>query len=476
MKDNIKVFFPIDEAYPLFKIGGLGDVGGSLPKALAKIGVDVRIGLPLHPEIERSQDWQKIKEYTIIYGGEDLLVIVWRGKLPNSDVLVYLFEEKKYLSEHTDAGDNHADKFAVFSLAVAKFLVENKEVFSPDIVHLHDWHTALVPMLLKHVFGGEVSIKSLISIHNLSYQGNTQTPVAVKMGIPEDACEILAFDRGDAYINILLEGLMHADLIGTVSPRYAQEILTPDYGQGINEFLEARKERLVGILNGIDLDVFDPQKDSLIFERFGVDNVVEGKRINKEKLGDELGLSTQGKILIGFVGRVDPGQKGVQLIVEALKNQLIPGDEANFVFLGAGDPALEKQLHETAKDKEKVKVFTRYDEALAAKIYAASDFVIIPSKFEPCGLVQMIAMRYGSLPVARMTGGLADTIEDGVDGFLFEKYETKALVDAIERAKIEWRNQEKWMQMVRAAMKKNFSWDQSAKQYQQVYMNLVPHS
>lgn len=468
----MKVLFPVDEAYPLYKIGGLGDVGGSLPKALAKLGIEVAVVLPHHPEID-TQGFQTALTYQIHYAGQVLTINLLKGKLGQSDVVVYLVSEPQFLSQHTDASDNHADKFAVFSLAVAHFLAHHQSEFNADIVHIHDWHTALIPLIVKKFYGKQ-TYRYMLTIHNLAYQGRTDTPVLDKIGFDQ---EVIAQAYGQApnhQLNLLLEGIIEADVVVPVSPTYAREILTPEYGEGLEGHLLPLENKIKGILNGLDLDLFNPQTDKHLFQTYNSQTVIEVKKQNKIKLLEQVQLPVNpADFLIGFVGRVDPQQKGVQLIIQALQEGWFDQPELNFVFLGTGDPNLEKQLIEAAQHKANVRIFTRYDEELAIRIYSGADIMLIPSKFEPCGLVQMIAMRYGSIPVARKTGGLTDTIVDNRDGFLFKDYSMEAMVEALERARQIYKNQAQWQQMIWAGMNKDFSWDASAIIYQDSYASML---
>ncbi len=469
----MKILFVIDEAHPLYKIGGLGDVGGSLPLALTQAHkLDLRLAVPRHPEIKLPPHTIVTDKFTSTYHNQNLPVTVYLTTLPSTNIPVYLFEENRYLSEHTDASDNHADKFAVFSLVVSEWISRPSPTFSPQIVHLHDWHTALVPVILKHKFNK--NIKSIITVHNLAYQGDTDTPVTSRLGLNKNACQILGWDLGDLHLNILLEGILHSNITTTVSPTYAKEILTTEYGCHIDDILTTQKGHLYGILNGLNLNLFNPQTDPLIYSNFNSDNYAQGKSLNKHHLQQELGLPTDPHHnLISFVGRVDAGQKGIQLIITALSSSQLPIDNTQFVFLGTGAPNLEHQLQQAAASKTNVRIINRYDEPLAAKIYAASDLVLIPSKYEPCGLVQMIAMRYGTLPIARKTGGLADTIIHDQDGFLFDQYTTEDMISSINHALEYITSPDQRHAMIQAAMTKDFSWDQSALRYYQLYQQLI---
>lgn len=470
----MNILFPIAEAAPLYKIGGLGDVGGALPKALSAIGIDVRIALPRHPEIAIDTLSQIIvAEFTIFYKQEKLPVQVIQTLLPGTSIPVYLFLEPTYLSMHTNASDNHADKFAVFSLAVATWVSEHSPYWQPHVIHCHDWHTALIPVILKHVLK-KSHYKTVITVHNLAYQGITQTPVAKNLGLNPNSCQIISWDTLDGDLNILLEGLLHSDCITTVSPTYATEILSNEYGEKINHILESRQSQITGILNGIDTVTYNPATDQFLSHPYTPTHWREGKASNRSALQQELSLpSDPNRTLISFVGRVDSYQKGIGLIIQAINKRLIPQENSDFIFLGTGDPELEKQLHRAQEGFPSCRIITRFDEPLAHRIYAASHFSLIPSRFEPCGLVQLIAMRYGSLPIARATGGLIDTIIPGKNGFLFKEYSEDSMVAALSNAISVLANSTKYEMMIKAAMLGDYSWQTSAGKYSQLYTALV---
>ena len=469
----MRILYIINEAYPLYKIGGLGDVGGSLPKALKDLGEDISLVLPNHPEIKLSETKEETASFEITYKDNSHLVSIIKTTLPNSSIPVYLIDEKTYLSIHSDASDNHADKYAVFSLAFSQWLNSFSSSDKPDIIHLNDWHTSLIPVICTHMFNIE-NIKYITTIHNLMYQGNTNTPILQNLNLSPENCQILSMDDDDNYINILLEGLLHSDIISTVSPTYAKEILTTEYGERIDQVLSLRKKDIFGILNGLNLETFNPQTDPNLYTNYSAKNVVEGKKQNKTLLQKELELEQSNeKTLVGFVGRVDGGQKGIQLIIEAIQKNTLVNESQQFVFLGAGDPELESQLHQASSNRFNIKIFTRYDEPLASKIYAASDLLLIPSRFEPCGLIQMIAMRYGTIPVARATGGLKDTIDNRKNGFLFNNYSTEDMVNTLQKSINIFSDLPTKNYMIQAAMSKDFSWQKSAKKYQQLYKDLL---
>lgn len=470
----MNLLFPIAEAAPLYKIGGLGDVGGALPKALNHLGIDVRIALPKHPEIDISTLSQVITaEFNITYHEQSLSVQVIQTLLPGTAIPVYLFAEPTYLSVHTDASDNHADKFAVFSLAVATWVSQHSPYWQPHVIHCHDWHTALIPVILKHLLH-QPQYKTIITIHNLAYQGITQTPVAKHLNLDPKCCQIISWDSSDGDLNILLEGLLHCDFITTVSPTYAKEILTTEYGEKISHILENKKSHILGILNGIDTTLFNPSTDPMLTATYSSSDWEQGKAANRNQLRQELNLPLNpDRILIGFVGRIDAYQKGVGLIIQALNQKLLPPENTDFIFLGTGDPELEQQLHSAADKVPNCKIITRFDEPLAHRLYAGSHFSLIPSRFEPCGLVQLIAMRYGSLPIARATGGLIDTIYQDKNGFLFKDYNETAMMAATTHALAAIKTSSTYHTLVKQAMTADYSWQTSAQLYQQVYDNIV---
>jgi starch synthase len=466
----MRVLFAIAEAHPLYKIGGLGDVGGALPQALQKLGDDVRLALPKHPEVIIPKDSYLETTFEVIYNATPLTITVYRTLLPGSSVPVYLFDEATYISRHTNASDNHADKFSVFSLAVSTWVNENSAYWQPQIIHCHDWHTALIPVILQHQYHKQY--KSIITIHNLAYQGITTTPIVQHLNLDASDCSILTWDGKDGDINILLEGLLHTDHITTVSPQYAKEILTQEYGEKIHHILETKKTTITGILNGIDVTFFNPETDTLLPHRYSSSTWPAGKSQNRQQLYRHLNLdSNDDDILIGFIGRIDGYQKGISLIIQAIKDNLFP-PTTRFIFLGTGDPNLEKELHQAASGKSNVTIITRFDEPLAHQIYAAAHLCLIPSRFEPCGLVQLIAMRYGCLPIVRKTGGLADTVFHLQNGFVFTDYHVQALQKAIDQAIVTIQDQSGYTSMVEKAMKANYSWKNAATKYSQLYQEV----
>ena len=470
----MKILFPASEAAPIYKVGGLGDVAGSLPKALYQAGHDVRIILPRHPQIELDpSQWTESARFQVVYDRLPRTISVWHGYLPGSGVKVYLFAEPSMISQPSDASDKEVDKFALFSLAVAYWLHHQVGSWRPDIIHLNDWHVSLVPLLLKYKFD-DFGYKTLLTIHNLRYQGITPSNILQKLDIKPDASQILAWDQADGDVDILMEGILHADYINTVSPTYAKEILTPEYGSGLEQVLYARSARLSGILNGIDTDKWNPETDSVLVQNYSTANAMAGKKANKQYLQKKLGLeSDSDSRLIAFIGRIDAGQKGIDLIIQAITQHQMLQPNRQMVFLGTGDPYLEDQLRQLDQEYQSVRSIIKFDGELARQIYAGADLMLVPSRYEPCGLVQMIAMRYGTVPVVRKTGGLADTVEEQHTGFLFTPYSPAALKQAVDRADDFMQNETNRQQIVKSCMQQDFSWPHQAAKYIKLYQQML---
>jgi len=366
-------------------------------------------------------------------------------------------------------------RFIFFSKAIIDFLHFYQETWTPDILHINDWHTALVPLFLQQKEGIHKKPKTLITVHNLPFQELVVLDIIEQFGIDTQVCCDIITSKAfgiftKRHISLLKEGIKMVDYINTVSPTYAEEILTPEYGMGMQDILGKKRDRVFGILNGIDYDYWNPETDSFIDSPY---NNIDGKRINKERLMKECAIQGNGNsILIGFVGRLDPYQKGIDIFYEALKNIILTPDHS-FVILGTGDKSWEKRFAHLAKGHSNFVFVGKFDKKLAHKIYAGADLVVVPSRYEPCGLIQMIAMRYGTLPLVRKTGGLADSIRNSEDGFMFEEYKANVLQDAlIASAKTFW-EKEQWNKMVHNAMSKDFSWNVSANKYIELYKKML---
>lgn len=466
----MRILFAANEAFPLYKLGGLGDVIGSLPKYVSSDKIDVRLILPFHPEIK--VETTQVASFSVTYDHRKLPVTIHQTFLPGSSLPVYLVHNQIYLSSSSDASDNHADKYAFFSLAVATW-INLHSTWQPQIFHLHDWHVALIPVIMTHLFH-QNRYKYILTIHNLAYQANTTTRVDQRLGLPDDACSLIPWDTQDHSLNILMQGILHSDRITTVSPTYAKEILTPQFSFGLDEVLKAKSPQITGILNGLDYQTFNPRIDPALEHKFDSTNALEQKKYYQKVLTQELKLNMldQSK-LISFIGRVDPTQKGIQVLIESIDKHLLPPPPHLFVFLGVGDRELETRLHQVSQNRSDIAIITRFDETLARRLYAASDLTLTPSHYEPCGLVQMIAMSYGSLPIAHQVGGLGDTITHEVNGFLYSPNTAFALNRAISHALQLISSSAKQQDMISAAMKTKFHYSQAANEYQKLYTQLL---
>lgn len=473
----MRVLFVVWELAPFFQVGGLGDVAHSLPKALYTQSIDIRVILPYYKALRLYRLKRKeIKTFSITFDKKKEKVTLYQIRFLDSNLPVYIIKNKKYLDIP------NKDIFPFFSLAIVDILEKNYLSWQPDIVHCNDNQQGLIPFLIKHK---NLPYKTLLTIHNLTHQGKMSPDSIIKMGIDPKKCRVLRWEIKKNQINRLLEGIIHADLVNTVSPTYAKEILTEEYGAGLNEIIRNKEQKISGILNGIDYDSRCPLKDKNVIYHYNTTEVqedypykiyfpLEGKKMNKKFLQEKLRFKVSEKIpLIGFIGRFDSKQKGIELIHKILRR--INLKKFQFVILGEGEIEWVERFNWLASFYEKnISYISVFDTRLASQIYAGSDFLLVPSKYEPCGLIQMIAMRYGTIPIAHATGGLKDSIIDNKDGFLFKKYSSFELEKALKRAVNIWVNNKKYYQnMVINAMTKDFSWDKSAKEYINLYQKLL---
>ncbi len=473
----MRVLFVTSELAGLYKIGGLGDVSRSLPIALKKLRVDVRVAMPYYKAIE-LKNVHCAGQIAVDFGGKRELVFIFESKVPDSLVPIYLFRHPKLDDYH---GEDIIEKFAFFSCCIARLYEFAPAVLGGklDIVHCHDWHTALVPLLLgesnklrrEEETLESIRTKTILTIHNLLYQGTAPVSLIKTLNLPKRIFHILPTNKGPK-IKLFREGLEHADVISTVSPTYAKEILTGDYGEHVNDVLRRRRGDVVGVLNGIDDATWDPRDDISLPVHYSRDDILTGKQANKEYLQRTLKLPVAKMPLLGFVGRLEVRQKGIDILIEAL-GHLLP-DRAQVIILGTGPKKIKQILVTFAKKYPDHFVFVpTFDERLARRIYAGADFLVVPSKFEPCGLTQMISMRYGTIPIVRKTGGLADTVMDGKTGFVFEDYNQSALLAKLKEAITLWdTNPGKWQKMAVNCMRQDFSWLVSAKKYKILYTRL----
>ncbi|MFW5779867.1 MAG: glycogen synthase GlgA [Bacillota bacterium] len=471
----MKILFATSEAEPFIRTGGLGDVSGALPAALAKEGQDIRVIMPLYERIPMKY------RQTMEFLGSTIVTLGWRQQYAGvfcqkiNGVKFYFIDNEFYFKRqglygHFDDGE----RFAYFSKALLEVLPLMN--FSPDVIHCNDWQTGLVPVMLDCFYRHKEeykNIRTVMTIHNIQFQGSmNKSCISDVFGIPESHKKIVEYNN-DA--NMLKAGIESANIVSTVSKTYAKEILDPYYAYGLESILQKRSFKITGIVNGIDTQLYSPLKDTSLFQSYSVKSIPRRKK-NKKGLQEMLNLPVSNFPIIGMVTRLT-SQKGLDLVMEVIEEML--NLDIQMVILGSGDWKYENGLHETSKKyANKLSVIINFSKDIASKIYAGSDIFLMPSKFEPCGLSQLIAMRYGSIPVVRETGGLKDTVnpynpltEEGT-GFTFITYDAYDMLNAIKRAIAVFEEKTKWQTIMKNAMSKDYSWKEQAKEYIEMYKNL----
>jgi starch synthase len=474
----MKILFAASEAAPFAKTGGLADVAGSLPPALAELGHEVTVVMPRYRQVDvAAYRLKPVFSLFVPLGTWRERCDVLKGKL-GRNVTVYFINKDVYYDRpelygtaQADYPDN-AERFIFFSRAVLELCIALD--LRPDIVHCNDWQTGLVPLYLKKIYHEAPTLrraKSVFTVHNLGYQGLFWHWDLNLTGLGWDVFTPEGLEFWGK-MSLLKAGLMYADSITTVSRTYSREIQTPEYGAGLEGVLRKRTADLYGILNGIDHAEWDPGRRGDLPRPFSSADLA-GKAVCKKEILKRLGLPDAGRPLIGMVTRL-VDQKGLDIVTEALPEILALG--AQLVVLGTGEEKYNRLLTEEAgRHKDRMRVLLQYNEGLAKNIYAGSDLFLMPSRYEPCGLGQMIALRYGAVPVVRKTGGLADTVVDynvrtgSGTGFVFEKYASPALVACLKRALAVYGDRKKWKLLMQAGMKQDFSWKNSAQEYAKVY-------
>ena len=476
----MNVAFLASEAIPFAKTGGLADVAGSLPRFLKKLGVDVRLVLPFYKSI-RAKDYflkRMIGHSVISWKGAMSPLLAWEceeGPFP-----AYFIERDEYFdrdclygSPNEDYPDN-GERFAYFAKASLELL--RQAGFRPDVIHAHDWQAAMALAYLRFAFGEDPFFrptKSLFTIHNLAFQGLFPEKILQEVGLPRNlfSLEDLEFF---GKVSFLKAGLLYSSALSTVSPRYSQEIQTPEFGCGLDGLLRARKERLFGILNGVDYSEWNPETDPALVVRYSSGSI-EGKAACKSALRQAFGLKPDesDRPLVGIVSRL-VGQKGIDLVAESLAGIFSSG--AELVVLGTGEEKIEKQLLEARKKyPHSLGLKIGFDEFISHRIMAGCDIFLIPSRYEPCGLTQMYSLRYGTIPVVRATGGLDDSVREfdtgsGLgNGFKFGPPTSAALLQSLRRAIGLYRDKSLWSRLVRNAMAEDFSWERAARYYLELY-------
>ena len=472
----MKVCFIAAEAAPFVKVGGLGDVIGSLPKALRQLGVDARVVLPLYSSIDRERFGLKYKAYQFVDLG-------WRHSYCGifetevDGVPCYFIDNEQYFNRDSIYGQiDDGERFAFFSKAALEILPALD--FKPDVVNVNDWHTALSVIYLDVLKSREAEfykdMKSVLSIHNIEFQGRFNPyEMGNLFGLENKYFDALIYN-GD--LNLLKGAIQLADRVNTVSETYAREILDPYFSYGLDKILTVEQGKLRGILNGIDVDKFNPKTDPMIPVNYDL-NTFEDKVQNKLAFQKEMALEVNADIpLIGMVTRLTH-QKGIDLILQASEEILKTG--AQLVILGTGDSHYESALRSLEHYRhDRVRSILLFSNEMSAKIYAASDLFLMPSKTEPCGLSQLISMRYGTVPVVHRVGGLRDTVIPftGVEGngFTFESFHAGDMMDAIYRAvTCFYQSPDEWNQIIKNNLQKDVSWEQSAKKYLDLYHEVV---
>lgn len=486
----MKILITASECSPLVKVGGIADVVGSLPITLLKQGVDARVAIPLYLPLQEKINskeitTEKILDINIEFNGSLKPVEVYKTNLPGSSVTVYLIKNDElitnggvYFSPRTmSSPDDEIYRFAFFSKAISSIFTYPDSIFLPDIIHCNDWHTGLIPQIIQstHYFNSSGLPRTIFTIHNIGYQGFSKLDVADKLGLDISSDKSLTWDAQDDNLDFLLQGIIGSDYVTTVSGKYAKEIQTPEYGEGLQDILQTRKDRLIGILNGISYEVFNPKTDKNLAFPYSIADWNTEKVKNKLALQKELGLAENpNKPLIGIVSRL-AFQKGLNHVAEAL-------DELNkigfqVVILGTGDPQLEVTLRNANTNPaygRNYKACIEFSADLAMRIYAGSDMFLIPSRYEPCGLTQMIAMRYGAIPVVRGTGGLYDTVNDSENGFVYDAFSKDAMIEKLKKAYLLYSSDKKaWNTIVQKAMTADFSWNESSKKYIALYRKVM---
>jgi starch synthase len=484
----MKVAFASSEIVPFAKTGGLADVAGSLPKELAKLGCDVKTFMPKYYSVDEHKFSLKymfnIGEMKIRVDGTAHSVHAFEGLLPNSNVPVYFIDCPKYFHRHkiyTNDFDED-ERFILFSKAVIELL--QRFGWAPDIIHCNDWQTGLIPLFIRDNYNWDRlfhKTAAVYTIHNIAYQGRFGTHTLSKAEIRGDYFYPggpIEFEGG---VNFMKAAIMFSDIISTVSETYAKELLTPEYGSGMDPFLNSRQVDLFGILNGVDYSIWSPEKDTHLPFNYSI-NDIAGKLQNKKYLLNTIHLPFSEHVpLIGIVSRL-ASQKGIDLIAGAIDEILQMN--VQLIVLGSGEAEYENLFrHVSFNNPFKVWSYIGYNDDLSHLIEAASDMFLMPSKYEPCGLNQIYSLKYGTVPVVRKTGGLADTVQDwneyngyGLDignGFSFEEYSGFALMHTIKRAVNDFHNKSAWNRIIYNGMIKDYSWSVSAESYLNLYEKAV---
>lgn len=485
----MRVVYLSSEVVPFAKTGGLADIAGAIPKSLQKLGVEITVIMPLYGIIKENK-YPLVKtdiQFEVRIGDKLKSGYVYKGFMPDSKVPVYFLDNEQYYGrnglynypETTKDFEDNSERFIFLSQGALEVI--NKLNIYPDIVHCNDWQTGLVPVYLKTIYARKEcfkNTKTILTIHNIAYQGLFWHWDMKLTGLDWGLFNLKQLEFYGK-LNFLKGGIVFSDLINTVSKTYAKEIQTPEYGEGLDGVLRDRSKDLYGIINGVDYSIWNPETDKFIIANYGVKNP-SGKRLCKKALQNKFRLPERNIPVVGMITRLTD-QKGLDLVVD--KFQDLMKADLQFVLLGTGEQKYQ-ELFQTYANKypAKVAVKLNFDECSAHEIEAGSDMFLMPSRFEPCGLNQLYSLKYGTVPIVRSTGGLADTITDvrsypitngKANGFLFKEYNSDLLLATIIRALDSFKNKTRWTKLMISGMSQDWSWDMSAREYIALYKKIV---
>jgi starch synthase len=491
-KDKTKILFVASEMEPFVKVGGLAEVIGTLTRRLSGLDCDIRVVLPYYKQVKKNLKKLKIRpkklDKRVVFCVDWLVEEGGIYEVQYKDVTVYLLQNDEYFERDqiyaTPKGEFEDNDLRFGFLSLGALEVAKALDFKPDIIHCHDWQTAFIPICLKwrrHLKDDEYfkDSKIVLTIHNISYQGQFEKNILDEYGLPG----FLFTSQGlELYgkANLLKGGILYSDLVSTVSPTFAEEIKKREYGHGLDpvlKWISRKSNNLIGILNGIDYDLWNPESDSVIYSKFSAKDI-SAKTTNKQKLKKELGLGENEEYpVLSFVSKLNE-QEGADLLIESLPQIFDLGYQV--VIIGSGDARFEQMLRKANRRfRKNLSITIKPSEELQRKIYAGSDMLVMPSRFEPCGLSQIIALRYGTIPVVRGTGGLLDTVKDYTEdnkngnGFIFHEFSKISLLDALLRAISVYDDNKAWSKLITRAMKEDLSWRKSGKKYKEIYEKLL---